>query len=83
MPLAQAENEKDLLLAAELIQKEKATCEELGLQEQMKRFNAIEDLAVNYRGCMLKFGRLPFRNATMGRKNTREEQEFLDENSEV
>ena len=46
-----------------------------------KRFEAIKSLAVNYRGCMETFGRLPFRNEVLGRENTEKEQIFIDENT--
>jgi uncharacterized protein (DUF924 family) len=69
MPLAMAENEKDLILAKELIEKELEMCDDKDA-EFRKRFNAIHDLAVNYRGCMISFGRLPFRNEVLGRKST-------------
>ena len=75
-----AENDKDLILAKELVEQELALCDDKDA-EFKKRFNAVHDLAVNYRGCMLSFGRLPFRNEVLGRKSTPEEQKFLEENS--
>ena len=73
MALAQAEVKEDLELAEKLTENEIEECKELELNDMLKRFGAVYDLAVNYRGCMETFGRLPFRNEVLGRRNTQKE----------
>ena len=60
------------------------TAESLADQERSVALNAALDantqrFAVLHRDIVARFGRFPHRNAALGRRNTPEEQKFLDE----
>ena len=60
-----------------LAQKEIKLCRGLGLNEHVKRFTSLFEMAKECIDLIRKFNRLPFRNTALGRKSTHEEEIYL------